>query len=176
MSVMASQVTSLAIVYSTVYSGADQRKHQISASLAFVRGIHRWPVNSPHKGPITRKCFHLMTSSCFTQINVTSLTRGWSYNCPSTSEVTLGNMDKSPWFIMKWYYHPDNKVHGANMGPIWGRQDPGGPHVGPMNFAIWTHQIKCNKSVRTFCGIYCINFLCRLNIKGNGLLKRDTIT
>ena len=33
--------------------------------------------------------------------------------------------------------HPDNKVHGANVGPIWGRQDPGGPHVGPMNFAIW---------------------------------------
>ena len=33
--------------------------------------------------------------------------------------------------------NPDNKVHGANMGPIWGRKDPGGPHVGPMNFAIW---------------------------------------
>ena len=32
---------------------------------------------------------------------------------------------------------PDSKVHGANMGPIWGRQDPGGPHVGAMNFAIW---------------------------------------
>ena len=32
---------------------------------------------------------------------------------------------------------PDNKVHGAKMGPIWGRQDPCGPHVGPMNFAIW---------------------------------------
>ena len=32
---------------------------------------------------------------------------------------------------------PGNKVHGANMGPIWGRQDQGGPHVGPMNFAIW---------------------------------------
>ena len=32
---------------------------------------------------------------------------------------------------------PDNKVHGANMGPIWGQQDPGGPHVGPMNLAIW---------------------------------------
>ena len=39
------------------YSGADQRKHQSSASLAFVRGIHRWPVNSPHKGPVTRKMF-----------------------------------------------------------------------------------------------------------------------
>ena len=32
---------------------------------------------------------------------------------------------------------PDSKVYGANMGLIWGRQDPGGPHVGPMNFAIW---------------------------------------
>ena len=35
---------------------------------------------------------------------------------------------------------PDSKIHGANMGPIWGRQDPGGPHVGPMNFAIWDQQ------------------------------------
>ena len=32
---------------------------------------------------------------------------------------------------------PESKVHVANMGPIWGRQDPGGPHVGPINFAIW---------------------------------------
>ena len=53
----ASQITSLTIVYSSVYSGAGQRKHQSSASLAFVRGIHRWPVNSPHKGPVTRKMF-----------------------------------------------------------------------------------------------------------------------
>ena len=57
MGAMASQITSLTIVYSAVYSGAGQRKHQSSASLAFVRGIHRWPVNSPHKGPVTRKMF-----------------------------------------------------------------------------------------------------------------------
>ena len=57
MGAMASQITSLTIVYSTVYSGADQRKYQSSASLAFVRGIHRWPVKSPHKGPVTRKMF-----------------------------------------------------------------------------------------------------------------------
>ena len=57
MGAMASQITSLTIVYSTVYSGADQRKHQSSASLAFLRGIHRWPVNSPHKGSVTRKMF-----------------------------------------------------------------------------------------------------------------------
>ena len=55
MSVMTSQITSLTIIYSTVYSYADQRKHQSSASLAFVRGVHRLPVNSPHKGPVTRK-------------------------------------------------------------------------------------------------------------------------
>ena len=54
---IASQITSLTIVYSAVYSGADQRKHQSSASLAFVRGIHRGPVNSPHKWPVTRKMF-----------------------------------------------------------------------------------------------------------------------
>ena len=53
----ASQITSLPIVYSTVYSDADQRKHQSSASLAFVRGIHREPVNSPRKWPVTRKMF-----------------------------------------------------------------------------------------------------------------------
>ena len=57
MSVMASQITSLIIVYLTVYSGAGQRKHQSSASLAFVRGLHRWPANSPHKCPVTRKMF-----------------------------------------------------------------------------------------------------------------------
>ena len=57
MSTMASQITSITIVYSTVYSDADQRKHQSSASLAFVLGIHRGPVNSQHKWPVTRKMF-----------------------------------------------------------------------------------------------------------------------
>ena len=57
MSAMASQIISLTIVYSTVCSGADQMKHQSSASLAFVMGIHLWPVNSPYKGPVTSKMF-----------------------------------------------------------------------------------------------------------------------
>ena len=57
MGTRASQITSLMIVYSTVYSDANQRKHQSSASLAFVRGIHRGPVKSPHKWPVTRKMF-----------------------------------------------------------------------------------------------------------------------
>ena len=57
MTTVASQITSFTIVYSIVYSDADHRKHQSSASLAFVRGIHRGPVNSPHKWPVTRKMF-----------------------------------------------------------------------------------------------------------------------
>ena len=57
MSSMASQITSLTIVYSTVYSRSNQRKYQNSASLVFVWGNHRSPVNSPHKGPVTRKMF-----------------------------------------------------------------------------------------------------------------------
>ena len=56
-STMPPRITTFTIVYSTVYSGADQRKYQSSASLAFVRGIHWWPVESPHKGPVTRKMF-----------------------------------------------------------------------------------------------------------------------
>ena len=56
MSAMTTQITSLTIVYSTFYSRTDERKLRVTA-LAFVAGIHRWPVNSPHKGPLTRKMF-----------------------------------------------------------------------------------------------------------------------
>ena len=57
MSAMASQITGISIVYSTVCLGTDQRKHQSSVSPAFVRGIQWWPVNSLHKGPVTKKMF-----------------------------------------------------------------------------------------------------------------------
>ena len=57
MTMLASQITSLTVVYSIVYSGVNQRKHQSSASLAFVREIHRGPVNFPQKWPVTRKMF-----------------------------------------------------------------------------------------------------------------------
>ena len=57
MSTKVSQITGVSIICLTVCLGEDQRKHQSSTSLAFVRGIHRWQVGSPHKGPVTRKMF-----------------------------------------------------------------------------------------------------------------------
>ena len=83
---MASQITSLTIVYPTVYSGADQRKHQSSALLAFVQGIHRWPVNSPHKWPITWKMysFDYVTMFLSTMLSIQLQNSMWCGRvCPS---------------------------------------------------------------------------------------------
>ena len=87
MGTMVSQITSITIVYSAVYSDADQRKHQSSESLAFVLGIHREPVNSTHKWPVTRKMFPFddvimdwcVSKLCFVQIYVPPeiSTKGW---------------------------------------------------------------------------------------------------
>ena len=82
MSAIASQITSITIVYSTVCSGADQRKHQSSASLAFVTVLHRWPVNSPHKGPVIRKNFPfddvILTTGAIYMIS-TMICEWWSW-------------------------------------------------------------------------------------------------
>ena len=98
MGAIASQITSLTIIYSTVYSGADQSKHQSSASLAFVWGIYRGPVNSPHKWPVTPKMFPfddvIMSSACILyganvtrdvqgSDNVSNHCRHWLTQCPS---------------------------------------------------------------------------------------------
>ena len=89
MGAMASQITSLTIVYSTVNSGADQRKHKSPASLAFVLGIHRWPVNSRTNGPLSGKCFHLITSSWFTSRAVNDSTAD-----RAASKQRVGNKSK----------------------------------------------------------------------------------
>ena len=71
MSAMASEITRPAIVCLGAYSGADWRKRQSFASLAIARGIHRWPVNSPHKGPVTRKMFPFDDVIMWNQAHVT---------------------------------------------------------------------------------------------------------
>ena len=62
---------------------------------------------------------------------------------------------------------PDSKAHGAIMGPIWGQQDPGGTHVGPMNFAIWVGKHWYNLLWRDIVLIKNYNF--QLKINNNGL-------
>ena len=99
---MASQITGVSIVCSTVCSGADQRKHQSSTSLAFVGGIHRWPVNSPHKGPVIWKMFpfddvimyryHSLQSSAFTHLKILHL--------PGANELRLHMYCCLPWSLI----------------------------------------------------------------------------
>ena len=55
--------------------------------------------------------------------------------------ISVDVWQKIYWFFKTIRYVPDSKVHGTNMGPTWARQDPGRPHVGPINFAIW--DVKC---------------------------------
>ena len=87
-STMASHITSLTFVYSTLYWGADQRKHQSSASMAFVRGIHRWLVNSLHTWPVTRKLLPfddvIMNARCWSPHNKQRLRKNtpqYSFMC-----------------------------------------------------------------------------------------------
>ena len=116
---MASQITSLTIVYSIVYSGADQRKHQSSASPAFVRGNHRGPVNSPHKWPVTRNMFplddvimwstHWMSSWQYD----TNTSTSWRMDYWSTSWIVL-NKDSLNLAIISSYYF---KMQGVTFIP-----------------------------------------------------------
>ena len=96
MTIMASQITSLTVVYSTVYSDADQIKHQSSASLAFVGGIHRDRWIPRTKGQLSGKCFHLMTSSDFAKFtrlvilssHLEMLSRAWLAYCLVQSKIS----------------------------------------------------------------------------------------
>ena len=109
MGMMTSQITRLTIVYSIVYSGADQRKHRNSTSLAFVLGIHRWPVNSPHKDMAAMlfrshsvKCSYVVTSSWDElpprHLRVTTHLNIWERNVQhKKSSATPGSVFFSAW-------------------------------------------------------------------------------
>ena len=116
MGAIASQITSLTVVYSTVYSDADQRKHQSSASPAFVRGIHRGPVNSPHKWPVTRKMFPfddiiMWVAFIFTRCIKTHLVHACSMWC-------FRRWDPWSWFSIKMRYHKRNS-HCGDKTILW---------------------------------------------------------
>ena len=107
MGAIAHQINTVMIVYWTVYSGADQRKHQSSASLAFAWKIHRWPLNFPHKGPVTRKCFYLMTPSCsICHIQCQAIV--WNSD-HTLSKYTFKWRINPTWWRIKWW--PVNSPH-----------------------------------------------------------------
>ena len=129
MGAKASQITSLTIVYSTVYSDAEQRKHQSSASLAFVRRIHRWPVNSPHKWPVMRKMFPfddvIVVWSAFIMIH---LKARYSWTCHHrgryedyiTSVVSISKITKTNCFNLfeDRVYVPLSKITDARCSKV----------------------------------------------------------
>ena len=129
MNVMASQITSLMIVYSTVYSSADQRKHKSPASLAFVWKIRWWPVNSPHKGPVTRKLFpfddvimkifpqRIMTDIHDMYHKLTLDHNKLKWQSPCMPILCLDHI------VVSWY-HIDTCLHKADVS---------------QNLAIWWH-------------------------------------
>ena len=129
MGAIASPITSVTIVYSAVYSGRDQRKHQSSASLAFVLGIHRWLVNSPHKGPVMRKIFpfdgaimereayvHLILIRVFFSFSFFFCLVLKGYSRSSTTNGSLWRTELSSYPGYFW------KLHWKFMGP---RKYPG---------------------------------------------------
>ena len=107
MGAMASQITSLTIVYSNVYWSADQRKQLSAASLAFVRGIHGWPVNSPHKWPVTRKIFPfddvimIYLNTATDQTNPLALT--WSLRSSRRPQPKSHGLPDSSWRKFGWF-------------------------------------------------------------------------
>ena len=125
---MASQITSLTIVYSNVYSGSDQRKHQSSVSLAFVRGIHRWPVNSPHNGPVTRKMFPFDDVIMLCTIFTTSFVSVFIKRCqPPIPVLKVVYLEASLTLSVS-----ANIIHFTHYGPL----------VRRIRWLLWIHLTK----------------------------------
>ena len=132
MDTVASQITSLTIVYSTVYSDTDQRKHQSSTPLAFVRGIHREPVDSPHKRPVTRQMFPFddvimyrpwprFGWRTFIVEQLTTLEMSWIETDKSRWDMYIPNLYN--WKLRNWlkcssWFMPKQKVFQAIIIPI----------------------------------------------------------
>ena len=134
MSAMASQATSVSSICSTFCSGADQRKHQSSVSLVFVRAIHRFSVVSTHKEPAS----HAENVSIWWRHHVRI--GHWALQHIRDLNTVIAVLDR---LIFNMSPYPDRKVHGANMELTWVLSGPDRPHVGPMNLAIRVYMEIC---------------------------------
>ena len=124
---MASQITDVSIVYSIVCSGQDQRKHQSSTSLAFVRGIRRSLVDSPDKWPVTQKMYPF-----------NDVIMGFRHNQPNEStESCFHNHSKTQLYSMPWWRHAMETLSASlalceGNPPVTG----GSPHKGPVMTSV----------------------------------------
>ena len=103
--------------------------------------IHTFSFMKMHLKVPSAKWRHYCLGLDVFNTNVNEATSSHHRNIISTPESVL--------FYRYWTPPPGNKVHGANMGPIWGRQDLGGPHIFPMNFAIWASTF-CENAISYF--------------------------
>ena len=133
MSAMASKITSLTIVYSTVYSGAVQRKHQSSASLAFVRGIHRWPVNSPHNSPVTRKMIDYVIMTLYTPFLHQMI---WTYYVQNCFRIYI---------IIFVFLINFQHQYGIDSRDLFSPTELHVPAWGPTNFHTQIYQLGCGR-------------------------------
>ena len=116
MGAMAPQITSCMIVYSIVYSDADQRKHQSSTSLAFVQGIHRGPVNSPHKWPVTRKMFPFDDVIMQTSILLHTLVHTYSLEICNVSQMRFQIIHYNK---TEWHSHVVNSLFWVSYDKVF---------------------------------------------------------
>ena len=146
--IMASQITSLTIVYSAAYSGANQRKHQISASLAFVRGIHRSLVNSLHKWPVTRKMFP------FDDVIMTFVINGTSNNPVKQMVFSMSRLRYAP--------NLESLVDFVESRILWTSEFVY-DDLKRFESPTWTHRgfSCCNNTVKNIQGCYCVNISVR---------------
>ena len=164
---IASQITSLMIVYSIVYSDAKQRKHQSSASLAFVRGIHRGRRIPRTNGQLRGKCFHLMTSlwsisrslscvltmiACFQFAKddwLSHITQRGKCHLRHTSHFLGKNITTGSWFNIKMSsYHYRKSYYGDKTVVKSSYLHNGISYTGKMSSLYWTSPRSYNSSTR----------------------------
>ena len=139
-STMASKITGVSIVYATVCSGADHKKHQSSASLAFGRGTHRWPVNSPHKGPVTRKIFPF--DDVIMQLRILLKPKRWTLHI-QTELVPKEHFLEHLW-ILRIVFKRIKLFKKCCWKDIWTRSF-GSTRSAEIRFKLWFDQFSCNR-------------------------------
>ena len=182
MSMIASQITSVSIVYSTLCSGPDQRKHQSSVSLAFVGEIHQWLVNSLHKGPVTWKMFPfddvIMLSAIHSNLSwINQLVRAIFF--PYTVYPKKYAHGFCFAVLCRGYTLTDFPISiRLTSLALWQSNDcPSASKANLMKMAkyyMWIHyerlrnhnKAKHNKTVCIFLGIYCIYFSIATGLAG----------